>query len=190
MTLRMSCGGSRRNKTTQSRSRSRARPGEGRPRLIGLPTEHVTKAGYYVSGPMGKVHDIDEQFIKDAGLPYNPPKTHADVDVERAKKIAQAFDQMKHDSEDPRVKASYDAMIRETLAQYRATKKAGTKLFRVELRLRTQEAGHDAIIDAFYRPLCSMRPNTRVSSTDVKPSPSRPQPKCFSRGCIVANPSA
>jgi hypothetical protein len=48
--------------------------------------------------------------MRDAGLPYNPPKTYAPVDVERTDKIAQAFDEMKHDPSDPRVAASYDAM--------------------------------------------------------------------------------
>jgi hypothetical protein len=35
---------------------------------------------------------------------------------------------------------------------------------------------------------CSTRPSTKASSAGVKPSPSRPQPKCFSRCCITAYP--
>ena len=97
----------------------------GRKPLEGLPQEHIAAAGYYKPGPIGSLHDIAEQYMEEAGLPYNPPKTYASVDVPRAKKIAEEYNNMKHDPQDPAVQASYNAMIDETLAQYQAIKKAG-----------------------------------------------------------------
>ena len=40
-------------------------------------------------------------------------------------RVAKAFDQMAHDPQDPLVKRSYDAMIEETMNQYRKAKEAG-----------------------------------------------------------------
>jgi hypothetical protein len=31
-----------------------------------------------------------------------------------------------------------------------------------------------------------MRPSTKASSVGIKPSPSRPHPKCFNRGSVIA----
>src|SRR5580704_16688573 len=36
----------------------------------------------------------------------------------------------------------------------------------------------------------SMRPSTKAVSSAVRPSPSRPHPKCFSRGSVIAFPPA
>lgn len=102
--------------------------GERRP-LEGLPQQVIqTPDGPYVPGPSEHIHRLAEQYMQDAGLPYNTPKTYAKVDPERAKAIAQAFDEMPHSPNDPATKASYDAMIKETLAQYRSLKDQGFKL--------------------------------------------------------------
>jgi len=62
-----------------------------------------------------------------SGIPYNPPTKYAKVDPGRARRIAAAYDEMPHNPRDPLTKASYDAMIRETLAQYQTAKAAGFK---------------------------------------------------------------
>jgi hypothetical protein len=56
------------------------------------------------------------------------PPTYAKLDKERAAKIATEYDDMKNDPTDPKVKASYDAMVKETLAQWEAIKKTGLKV--------------------------------------------------------------
>lgn len=63
-----------------------------------------------------------------AGLPYDPPKQFLKVDKERAAKIADEYDKMKHAPDDPAVKASYEAMAKETLAQWQAIKKTGLQV--------------------------------------------------------------
>lgn len=62
-----------------------------------------------------------------AGLPYNPPTKYAKVDPGRAKRISAAYEAMDDNPDDPLTKASYDALIKETMAQYRAAKAAGFK---------------------------------------------------------------
>jgi hypothetical protein len=61
------------------------------------------------------------------GLPYNPPKKYAKADPTRALRISDAYEAMKDNSSDPLTKASYAAMIKETMAQYHAAKAAGFK---------------------------------------------------------------
>lgn len=100
----------------------------GREPLAGLPRDNITMAGQpFVPGPVGYVHDVAEKYMRDANLSYDPPKTFAKVDQDRGSRISDAFENMKHDPDNPAVAKSYQAMIDETLAQYRALKQAGVK---------------------------------------------------------------
>jgi len=96
--------------------------------LEGLPREALDVGGApFVPGPWAPGRDIAEEYMRAAGLPYVPPKTYAKVDVPRAEKIAKAFDEMPHAPNDPKVRASYDAMVDETVAQFKALENAGIK---------------------------------------------------------------
>jgi hypothetical protein len=66
--------------------------------------------------------------MREAGLEYNPPRTYAKVDKDRAVRVAAEFEAMEHAPQNVAVKASYDAMIKETLAQWEAIKKTGLKV--------------------------------------------------------------
>lgn len=79
-------------------------------------------------GPHQGARDAAAAYMKEAGLPYHPPSTYAKVDPDRAARIAAAYDAMPHAPDDPAVKASYDAMIKETLAQYQHMKNAGVNV--------------------------------------------------------------
>jgi len=81
-----------------------------------------------VPGPFGKARAAAASYMKTAGLAYHPPTTYVKVDPERAGKVAQAFENMKHDPTDPKVKASYEALSKETMAQYEAVKATGLKV--------------------------------------------------------------
>lgn len=87
------------------------------PALAGLPENAV--------GPNEVARQAAASYMAEAGLPYNPPTTYAKVDTRRAKRIAQAFGEMKHDPNDPLVRDAYAAMIEETLAQWLEIKKTG-----------------------------------------------------------------
>lgn len=97
--------------------------------LNGLPQKPIKLGNeYYTPGPMARLQDAAKEYMKTAGLPYDPPHDYEKVDPERATRIAQAFEDMKHDPNDPKVRASYEAMAKETLAQWDAIKKTGLEV--------------------------------------------------------------
>lgn len=102
--------------------RAGVRPVEGLPATVRVDGEKVT------FGPNPRAVKAAADYAKSAGLPYQRLKDYAPVDEARAKRIAQAYEAMKHDPGNPEVKAAYDAMIRETQAQWEAIKKTGLKV--------------------------------------------------------------
>jgi len=93
----------------QTERRAHTRESDGS--LKGLPRIRGARGSY-------KIQKIAEEYVRSKGLEYNPPSSYAKVDVERAKRIADEYDKVKHNPQDPEAKASYDAMISETLEQY------------------------------------------------------------------------
>lgn len=98
-------------------------PLEGLPRKVAIPGQEPIEAGPHMPGRV-----TAHQYAQEAGLPYDPPKTYAKVDVPRAQRIAQAFDEMKHEPENPEVQRAYSKMIDETMAQWNAIKRTGLKV--------------------------------------------------------------
>jgi len=97
--------------------------------LVGLPDKPIQVAGqWYTPGPIGRLKDAAAEYMKTAGLPYNPPTEYAKLDKTRAAEIADAFEKEKAEPNDPKVKASYDAMVKETLAQWDTIKGTGLKV--------------------------------------------------------------
>lgn len=78
--------------------------------LQGLPENAI--------GEHPELQNIAEEYMYHQGLPYSPPQTYRRVDPSVATQIAQAYEDAEHKPDDQQVKASYDAMKRETLAQY------------------------------------------------------------------------
>jgi len=79
------------------------------------------------AAPAPHVRQVARDYMASTGLPYNPPKKYAKADPARALRISDAYAAMKDNSSDPLTKASYAAMIKETMAQYHAAKAAGFK---------------------------------------------------------------
>lgn len=76
--------------------------------------------------PIPAIERASQNYMKFTGNgPYEPMTRYPEFDEGRAARIAHAYDEMKHDPQDPRVKRAYDAMIEETLGQYRALKDQG-----------------------------------------------------------------
>jgi hypothetical protein len=97
--------------------------------LEGLPQKPIELSGqWYVPGPIGRLKDAAENYMINAGLPYHPPTEYAAVDKDRAARIASEYEKEKDDPTDPKVKASYEAMAKETLAQWDAIKKTGLQV--------------------------------------------------------------
>lgn len=92
--------------------------------LQGLPRN----IGQFNASLHKKAEKVAKDYMKSAGLEYNPPNSYATVNVPRAERIAQAFEEMKHDPQNPEVKAAYDALVKETTAQYKAVIDSGLKV--------------------------------------------------------------
>jgi len=72
-----------------------------------------------------RVREAARDYFARNNLEYDQQKEYVKVDKERATRIAQAFEEMKHDPSDPLVKEAYAKMIDETLAQYQVIKESG-----------------------------------------------------------------
>jgi hypothetical protein len=94
-------------------------------KLPGLPDRVMVDGRMVEFGTDRRIEDLAKQYMSDRGLLYAPQPHYADVDVERAKRIAQAYEQMKNDPLNPNVKAAYDALIEETMGQYETLRRAG-----------------------------------------------------------------
>jgi hypothetical protein len=119
-------GGAR---SAEEAQRAAEKAAAGHAKLLNLPDKPL-KVGdaWYVPGPLGKARDVATDYMRSAGLPYDPPREFLKVDKERAARIADAYDKMKHDPDNPAVKASYDALAKETIAQWQAIKATGLKI--------------------------------------------------------------
>lgn len=76
-------------------------------------------------GRVPGVRDIASRYMADNALPIRHQATYAAVDIERAKRIAAAYDAMEHAPNDPEVKAAYQALADETMAQFEALQALG-----------------------------------------------------------------
>lgn len=106
---------------------------QGIQKLEGFPDAPLKIAEqWYVPGPLAAAHRVSQAYgaMQSAisGQPYQPPKRFLKVDRARAARIAAEFDAMKHDPANPEVKAAYDAMVIETLAQWQVIKSTGLKI--------------------------------------------------------------
>ena len=88
--------------------------------------------GLKTGKPVESVVRAARAYAESVGLPVRRQSEYVKVDVERAKRIAEAYENMKDDPTDPKVAAAYDAMIDETLAQYQFVKATGLKVEAIE----------------------------------------------------------
>jgi hypothetical protein len=89
--------------------------------LTGMPlTADVPGFGTLDVGPNSVARRAAANYMKNAGMKYDPPREYAPVDPERAARVADEFERMPHAPHDPEVAASYNALINETKAQFEA----------------------------------------------------------------------
>jgi hypothetical protein len=60
------------------------------------------------------------EYVKQAGLPEIKPSAPVKVDINKAKRISEAYSNMKSDPNDPQVKKAYSALGKEVDAQFKA----------------------------------------------------------------------
>lgn len=101
-----------------------------KPPLEGMPTTPVKIEGYgeATPGPSERVRGVIAKYMRSANLEHNPPTDYRKMDPVRGKMIADRFEAMEHNPSDPKVAASYDALAKETMAQWQAIKKSGLKV--------------------------------------------------------------
>lgn len=98
--------------------------------VTGLPNKPLQfkDGSYFVPGPNETARAAAREYMSKAGLDYKPPTEYVPVDPVKATAIADAFEEMKHEPNNPEVAASYDALINETLAQWQVIKDTGLKI--------------------------------------------------------------
>lgn len=97
-------------------------------KLKGLPDKVVVDGTEEIYTGFRPAQEAAEKLARDRGIDYIRPDTFANIDPARAKRIAAAFEAMKHNPQDPTTKAAYQALIEETMAQYAAARRAGLKV--------------------------------------------------------------
>lgn len=105
----------------------RERPGDGRGRLPSGRFAHLEGAPTVraATGPIPRIVEVADKYARDKGIPAGRQAQYAKVDEERAGHVAQAYEEMKHNSSDPAVQAAYNVLVRQTIAQYGAFLEAG-----------------------------------------------------------------
>jgi len=97
--------------------------------LHGLPkTATIPGVGKVSVGPFHAARELAKRLAKAMGIDYRPVKDYVKVDVPRAQRIAEAYESMRNNPADPAVRASYDALKRETLRMWREIKASGLKV--------------------------------------------------------------
>jgi hypothetical protein len=81
------------------------------------------------TGPDPSIVQVAEQYAKDNGINLKRQARYAMVDEERARRIAQAYEDMQHSPSDPTVAEAYENLIKQTTAQYKALESAGYRFW-------------------------------------------------------------
>lgn len=87
--------------------------------------------GFY--GPDPQLVSVAERYARANGINLKRQAEYVQVDPERAKRIADAYEAMPHAPNDPRVKEAFQNLIRQTKAQYDALVNAGYKFWFIDL---------------------------------------------------------
>ncbi|MGC4008873.1 MAG: hypothetical protein QM805_07780 [Pseudomonas sp.] len=77
------------------------------------------------TGPDQRLISVAEDYARSIGVDLKRQAEYARVDPDRAKRIASAYDAMRHDPLDPKVQEAYADLIEQTKAQYKALADAG-----------------------------------------------------------------
>jgi len=85
------------------------------------------------TGPDEQLVSVAEKYAAENGIDLKRQGEYVEVDEERAKRIAQAYEEMENNPDDPKVKKAYAELIKQTKAQYQALVDAGYKFWFIDL---------------------------------------------------------
>lgn len=109
------------NRRTTRAAISKTTPLEGAPKVQGA------------TGPDPQLVSVAEKYANENGIDFKRQGEYVKVDEERAKRIADAYEAMANDPQDPKVKEAYAELIKQTKAQYQALVDAGYKFWFIDL---------------------------------------------------------
>lgn len=72
---------------------------------------------------------LAKKYAQENNISYKRQSKYVEVDEDRARRIAEEYDKMKHNPSDPKVKEAYQNLIKQTIAQYKVLKDAGYKFW-------------------------------------------------------------
>jgi len=81
----------------------------------------------YDARPVSQIEEAAKSYMKSQNMDVSGFSEYPAFSEQRARLIAAAYDMMEHNPTGPAVKRAYDAMIEETMGQYRALKDAGVE---------------------------------------------------------------
>lgn len=93
--------------------------------------------------PLKDAENIARSYMQSIGMEYVPVEKITKLDEDLSKRISDAYDQMENNPNDPKVKAAYEAMAKETLDQYDAIVKEG---YNVEINNNEPYSNSEAMI--------------------------------------------
>ena len=93
---------------------------QGKPSTVGMPSGQR-----YDAKPINAIEQSARDYMQSVGVDARAFDEFPEFSEERGRLIAAAYDMMPNDPSDPLVARSYDAMIQETLGQYKSLKDSG-----------------------------------------------------------------
>ena len=115
-------------------------------------TEQTPKGNRFRSEPLQDATEISNRITGRERRDTEGPRQFERLDPEKSKKIADAYDKLENNPNDPVVKRSYEALVKETLDQYQAMLDAG---YSIEIDNEEPYANSSEMID-------DLRENKRI----------------------------
>jgi len=85
------------------------------------------------TGPDQQLVSVAEKYAAENGIDLKRQGEYVEVDEKRAKRIADAYEAMENNPQNPKVKEAYAELIKQTKAQYQALVDAGYKFWFIDL---------------------------------------------------------
>lgn len=102
--------------------------GMGVKQISKIKAQRTTPGNKLFNEPLKDAETIAKSYMKSVGMDYVPVEKITKLDENLSKRISDAYDKMKNDPNDPKVKAAYEAMAKETLEQHKAIIDKGYKV--------------------------------------------------------------
>jgi hypothetical protein len=115
-------GGGRARSNATGNVKTKSKQSKGIGKFDPLPGAPKTEG---ITGPDPNLVSVAENYAKKFGIPFTRQAEYVKVDEDRAKRISDAYENMKHDPKNPKVLEAFNDLIRQTKDQYDALTEAG-----------------------------------------------------------------